>query len=67
MECIVSVKKGVVGSETFASAIFNSVLNADINSAVDLKLHLIAVIKEEFVKAGVRYSFYTTSFRKYHQ
>ncbi|KAM7537734.1 hypothetical protein Aperf_G00000072348 [Anoplocephala perfoliata] len=51
-ECVVSVKRRAVGSETVANAIFNSVLNADINSAVDLKLQLIAIIKEELPKAG---------------
>ncbi|VUZ56790.1 unnamed protein product [Hymenolepis diminuta] len=50
--CIASVKKRSLGPEIVAAAIFDSILNSDVNSSVDLKLHLIIVLKEELLKAG---------------
>nr|CDS27203.1 ribosomal RNA processing protein 1 [Hymenolepis microstoma] len=52
VRCIVLVKKRALGPEIVASSIFDSILNSDFNSAVDLKLHLIVVLKEELLNAG---------------
>ncbi|KAM3187920.1 hypothetical protein ACTXT7_001326 [Hymenolepis weldensis] len=52
VRCIASVRKRALGPEIVATAIFDSILNSDVNSSVDLKLHLITVLKEELLKAG---------------
>ncbi len=47
LKSLTAASKQNIPMETLASAVFDKVLNANQNVAVDLKLHLITVLQQE--------------------
>ncbi|VDD79141.1 unnamed protein product [Mesocestoides corti] len=50
VRCLTSTKKRSIPIKTLTDAVFDKVLNNNLNSAIELKLHLVTVIQQELVK-----------------